>query len=65
MKQKASLTLEEKAKAAYLHICLGLDQHTIALIAFDAPVNQGRVNEACTTVERALRAMPGSDNGSS
>ncbi len=54
MKQKTALTFEEKVKAAYLHFYRGIDQHTIAEIVFDG-INQGRVNQACTAVERALK----------
>ncbi|WP_063685603.1 hypothetical protein [Bradyrhizobium stylosanthis] len=51
---KTSLTFEEKIKAAYLYFYKGIDQHTIAEIAFDG-VNQGRINEACVAVEKALK----------
>jgi hypothetical protein len=54
LQTKTSLTFEEKIKAAYLHFYKGLDQHTIAEIVFDG-INQGRVNEACVAVEKALR----------
>jgi hypothetical protein len=51
---KVSLTFEEKVKAAYLYHYKGIEQHVIAEIVFDG-INQGRVNEACTVVERALK----------
>lgn len=54
MRQKTALSFEEKIKAAYLYFYRGIDQHTIAEIVFDG-INQGRVNEACTAVELALK----------
>ena len=50
--QKTSLTFEEKIKVAYLHYCKGIDQYLIAEI-FDG-INQGRINEACVTIKKAL-----------
>jgi len=54
--RKTSLTFEEKIKAAYLHFYIGLDQALVALI-FDG-INQGRVNECCKTIQRALQEEP-------
>ena len=46
------LTFEQKVQAAYLHFCKGLDQHILADVY---GVNQGRINEACVAVRRALK----------
>ena len=52
--RKTSLTFQEKVKAAYLYFYRGMDQHEIAEIVFDG-INLGRISEACTAVERALK----------
>jgi hypothetical protein len=52
---KGSLTFEEKITAAYLHYVQGIDQHVIATAML---VNQGRINEACVAIRRALKKPP-------
>lgn len=47
----ASLTPEDKLKAAYYHLIGGLDQHLIAGMFF---VNAGRVAEAVKDVRAAV-----------
>jgi DNA-binding transcriptional regulator LsrR (DeoR family) len=51
MMRKGALSFDEKVTAAYLHYAQGVDQHVIATAM---GVNQGRVNEACVTIKRAL-----------
>lgn len=53
---KTDLTFHEAIRAVYLHYILGLDQATIT-IALNVS-NQGRVNEVCVAVRRALREQP-------
>jgi hypothetical protein len=49
---KASLTPEERIRAAYAHLILGVDQHTVAAIM---GVNPGRVNEAVSSIRTAAQ----------
>lgn len=49
--RKASLTPEEKLRAAYLHLIRGIAQHVLADV-FD--VNAGRIAEAVADVRKAL-----------
>jgi hypothetical protein len=48
---KASLSPEEKLKAAYLHEVVGLDYHTLTIIF---GVNPGRIADAIKDVRLAV-----------
>lgn len=56
--RKTSLTFAEQITAAHLHFVQGLDQHQIA---FCYGVNQGRVNEACSAIRKALQGDEATD----
>jgi hypothetical protein len=53
MTNKPNLTFEEEVTCAYLHYVRGVTQEIVAA-AF--ATNQGRVNEACVKIKRALLA---------
>jgi hypothetical protein len=49
--QPTALTFEQKVTAAWAYHVKGVDQHTLAAVY---GVNQGRIAEACKSVENAL-----------
>jgi hypothetical protein len=53
---KAFLDFHDQIRAAFLHYVVGLDQATI-MIALGV-ANQGRINECCVAVRKALLAIP-------
>lgn len=58
MEKKASLTADEKLRAAHAHLINKIGQHHIAALY---GVNPGRVNEAIMAVKMALE-WPGYKN---
>jgi len=54
MKSKPSTSLApvEKVRVAFAHICLGVDQHTLASMY---GINPGRVSEAVKAVREAVK----------
>jgi hypothetical protein len=51
MALKQQLTFDEAIRVAFAHYCLGVEQQTLAAMY---GVNQGRVNEACKAIKRAV-----------